>query len=83
MFMAEKPKDIEQILTHESIEIIDAEIREILKSLDDFNYNSFSPEIQDEWYDVEMEAEVAMDRETAKKHLEQFIEKLKKLSVQV
>ncbi len=34
------------------------------------------PEIQEEWYYVEMEAEVAKNRETAKVHLEEFIKKL-------
>ena len=78
----EKPEENEQALSPESIEKIDAEIKEILKSLYDFEFNSFDPEIQDEWYDIEMEAEVALDRVAAKKHLEQFIEKLKRESAQ-
>ena len=77
----ENPEKTEQETSPKSVEIIDAEIKEFFKFLDDFDYNSFSSEIQDERYDVEMEAEVAMDRETAKKRLEQFIEKLKKLSI--
>lgn len=61
----------------ENTEKIDAEIKELLKSLDNFNFNSFRLEIQEEWYWVEQEANVAKDRATAKNHLEQFIEKLK------
>ena len=70
----EKPG--EQIPTPENI---DAEIVELIESLhNNFDFNSFSPEIQDEWYWVEQKAGVAKDRASAKIHLEQFIEKLKK-----
>lgn len=67
----------EQEPSFEDIEKIDAEIKELLESLDNFDFESFSAEIQEEWYWVEQEANVAKDRATAKTHLKQFIEKLK------
>lgn len=71
-------KKSEQEPSFENIEKIDAEIKELLESLDSFDFNFFGPEIQEEWYWVEQEANVAKDRIAAKTHLEQFVEKLKK-----
>lgn len=73
-------KEDEQEPSFENIEKIDAEIKELLESLDNFDFESFSLEIQEEWYWVEQEANVAKDRIAAKTHFEQFIEKLKKES---
>lgn len=70
----------EQEPLFEDIEKIDAEIKEFLESLDNFDFESFSLEIQEEWYWVEQEDNVVKDRMAAKAHLEQFIEKLKEES---
>jgi hypothetical protein len=43
-------------------------------------YNDLSPELQDRWYDAEMEAKVGKDRLAAKNHLEQFIDILRRNS---
>lgn len=59
------------------VEKMDEEIKELLESLDNFDFDSFGPEIQEEWYWVEQEANVAKDRMAAKINLERFIEKLK------
>lgn len=72
----------EQEPQFEDIEKTDAEIKELLESLDDFDFNSFEPRIQEKWYCIEQEANVAKDRIMAKIHLEQFIEKLKKLKAE-
>ncbi len=41
-------------------------------------YNQLTPELQEQWYEVEMEAEVSGDREAAKTHLEEFLKVLGK-----
>ncbi len=62
----------------EDIERIDAEIEGLLQELDDYSdlYDKL-PELQDQWYEVEMEAKVAKDRAAAKAHLEEFVSLLK------
>ncbi|MBU0648810.1 hypothetical protein KJ969_01735 [Patescibacteria group bacterium] len=57
----------------QSPENIDSEIEKLLEIFDSFDFNEFSEQVQDRWYDVEMEARVAKDRETAKAHLEEFL----------
>jgi len=71
-------KDEQEPLFENDIEKIDAEIKELLELLDSFDFDYFNPEIQEEWYWVEQEANVAKDRIAAKIHFEQFIEKLKR-----
>ena len=67
-------------LTPEEIEL---SIEALLAALDEKfgeSYNDLSPELQDRWYDAEMEAKVGKDRVAAKNHLEQFIDILRKNS---
>jgi len=64
----------------ENIEVIDQEIESLIEALDKYNYNNLPEEVQDEWYDVEMEGKVGKDRSAAKAHLEEFIKKLEELS---
>ena len=56
-------------------EEIDAEIEKLLQTLDEYGdlYNKLSLELQDQWYDAEMEAKVGKDRGAAKTHLEKFL----------
>jgi hypothetical protein len=60
-----------------NLENVEAGIKRLLDVLHGYAelYDEF-PDIQEEWYFIEMEAEVAKDRETAKIHLEEFIKKL-------
>jgi len=65
-----------------SPENIDAEIERFLETLDSYISRLWEshPELQEEWYWVEMEARVGLDRQTAKEKLETFIGKLQNLS---
>lgn len=74
---------MEQFPKEPNPENIETEIERLLDALHNKAelYDKF-PEIQREWYDVEMEAEVAKDRKTAKEHLEEFIKKLEELKGQ-
>ena len=65
-------------LTPAEIKEIETDIEKLLERLDEYNYNSFSPKIQDEWYEVEQEATLGKDRELAKAKLERFINTLEK-----
>ena len=58
---------------------IDAAIEELLKRLHEYDYDSLSSEIQEEWYWVEQEANVGKDRELAKAVLKRFLLALKKM----
>lgn len=71
----EKPEHKEN-----SAEEIDAQIRELVVLLDNFDFEAMSPEIQEEWYWVEQEANVGKDRIAAKKHAEEFLNKLREES---
>ena len=65
-----------------SPEEIDAEIERLVGVLYGEEYSDMwhdFPELQEEWYWIEQEAGVALDRQAAKEHLEQFIEKLDSL----
>ena len=55
-------------------EQIETAIEKLLETLHDYSehYDKF-PDLQEEWYNAEMEAEVGADREMAKTHLEHFI----------
>jgi hypothetical protein len=68
---------MEQFSTEPRPENIEAEIERLLDILHGYAelIDEF-PEIQEEWYYVEMEAETGKDRETAKVHLEEFVKKL-------
>jgi|GEM_PF-1381963 len=62
-------------------EEVELSIEALLGALDEEfgeSYNDLSPELQDRWYDAEMEAKVGKDRLAAKTHLEQFIDILRK-----
>lgn len=61
------------------IEKIDAEIEKLLENLRSFyeKWDEMNPELQEEFYWVEMEGGVGKDREAARKKLEEFIRKLK------
>ena len=60
-------------LTPEQTKELEESIEKLLKKLDKYNYNYFSPEIQEEWYFVEQEAGAGKDRELAKANLEKFL----------
>lgn len=66
-------------LASEEAEEIKSSIKELLERLNEYDYNSLSPEVQDEWYWVEEEAEKGEDRELAKAVLEQFLVALSKI----
>ncbi len=63
-------------LTPEEVEKIETDIRTLLERLSEYNYDSFDPETQDEWYWVEQEVEAGKDREIAKAVLERFLKVL-------
>lgn len=69
-------KNIENL---KNVENIEQEIEKLLGELYGFaeKYENLETELQSEWYDVEMEAEVGKDREKAKVNLQEFIVKLK------
>ena len=61
-------------------ENIDSAIERMTAELNEkYDFMELTPELQEEWYMVEMEAGVARDREAAKKHLEEFMEKLESI----
>jgi len=65
-----------------SPEDIDQEIERLVEVLYSGEYSDMwhnFPELQEEWYWIEQEAGVALDRQAAKEHLEQFIKKLDSL----
>jgi len=64
-------------LTVAELEEINITIENLLKRLDEYDFCSLSPELQDEWYWVEAEAEAGKDRELAKAVLERFLDILK------
>ena len=68
---------MEQFPTEPSPENVEADIERLLDVLHGYAelYDEF-PEIQEDWYYAEMEAETSQDREAAKVHLEEFIKKL-------
>ena len=68
----------EKIPTPENVE---AQIEQLLEKLDNLVPDLWHshPEIQEEWYWVEMESKTGKNREQAKSNLETFIEKLQNL----
>ncbi|MDP2705653.1 MAG: hypothetical protein Q8O49_00380 [bacterium] len=58
---------------------IESQIENLLERLDSLSYDQMPAGIQDEWYEVEMEAQVGQDRETAAEHLNQFVEKISQI----
>ncbi|MDP1706876.1 MAG: hypothetical protein Q8L36_03605 [bacterium] len=56
--------------------VIESKIENLLERLDSLPFDQMPTEIQGEWYEVEMEARVGQDRETAAEHLNQFVEKI-------
>lgn len=67
-------------LTLEEVKKNEESIEKLLKDLDQYDLESCSPELQDEWYWVEQEAEAGKDRELAKANLERFLKLLQKES---
>lgn len=63
-------------MNFEEINNPETEILDLLENLNSFDYESFDEVIQEEWYYIEQEALVALDRVTAKENLERFISKL-------
>ncbi len=74
----EIPKNIEQLLSPEEIEKIEVEIRELLKDLDNYDFNSFDDDVQEEWISTEQEAAAGLDRIEAKGNLERLLDYLKR-----
>lgn len=73
---------MEEFPQEPSPEDVDREIEKLLEVLYSEEYSDMYhdfPELQEEWYWVEQEANIALDRAAAKEHLEEFIEKLKSL----
>ncbi|MFH1508568.1 MAG: hypothetical protein ABIE68_00110 [bacterium] len=66
-------------LSPEDIEKIDASIKELLERSGKIDYDSLTPELQDQCYWAEMEASAGKDRELAKTVLEKFLEKVENL----
>ncbi|MEK9185973.1 MAG: hypothetical protein AAB885_00110 [Patescibacteria group bacterium] len=62
-----------------SPENIESRIEQLLETLENYAeyFDQLTVEQQDRWYDIEMEAKVGKDRESAKTQLEGFIEWLK------
>jgi len=74
---------IEKIPTPENVDLLIDQLLDKLAEYGDL-YDEVSPELQEQWYWAEMEAEVGKDRETTKAKLEEFlktveIEKQKKI----
>lgn len=67
-----------------SPENIDLVIKKLLEILESYNelFNELSPELQDQWYDAEMEAKVGKDRLAATIHLQQFLKTLEKIKAE-
>lgn len=63
----------ENEMSEEEKEKIEQEISELKKKLDDYDYNSVSPEIKDNWYYVELEVDAGKDRELALTNLQEFL----------
>jgi hypothetical protein len=61
---------------------VEAEINELLAELKVFDYEGWyhelSAEMQERWYDADMEAQVGKNREQARDNFAQFLEALKK-----
>jgi hypothetical protein len=67
-------------LSPEATEALKQKINEGIGVLYSYDYESFSPEILEEWISVGQEAEAGADLEMAMKRLEQFLEFLQKES---
>lgn len=63
-------------ISSEQAEELEKAIDGQLNRLNEYDYESFNPEIQEEWYWVEQEAVVGQDRELAKAVLERFLKLL-------
>ena len=63
----------ESDLTPEQVGEVNAAIEGLLDRLHEYDYDSQSPALQDEWYLVETEAEAGRDRELAKLTLENLL----------
>ena len=64
-------------LTPEKLQEIETEVEKLLEQLDEYDFDSFGPEVQEEWYWAELEAGAGKDRELAVVILKRFISTLK------
>lgn len=58
-------------------EAVDVTIEKLLSKLDEYDPKDFSEEIQYEWYWIEQEARVGIDRKQARAKLEEFLKKIR------
>ena len=63
-------------LTQEQAKELEGSIEKLLGDLNQYDFGSYGPEIQNEWYLVEQEALTGKDRELAKANLERFLKVL-------
>lgn len=66
----------ERELMPEETKELEGSIEKLLGDLNQYDFESCSPERQDEWYWVEQEAGAGKDRELAKANLERFLKTL-------
>jgi len=64
-------------LTPEESEEIERTIKELLASLDDYDYDSFDEDTQEKYYWAALEAEAGKDRELALAVLRRFVDTLR------
>lgn len=62
---------------------IESRIESLLERLGSLPYDKMPAEIQDEWYEVEMEAKVGQDRKAAAENLNQFVEKISQIETKL
>lgn len=58
---------------------IESRIECLLEKLDSLPYDKMPTEIQNEWYEVEIEAKVGQNREAAADNLNRFVEKISQI----
>lgn len=63
----------EKELTPKEIEKLEESIAKLLGDLNQYDFESCSPEAQEEWYGVEQEAGAGRDRELAEANLKRFL----------
>lgn len=57
---------------------LEESIKDLLKSLDNYDFVKFSPKIQEDWYWVELEATAGKDRQLAEVNLKRLLKVLQK-----
>lgn len=66
------------MFSKEEVEKMDAEIKELVASLDGYDFSSFDDDVQEEWISTEQEALAGLDRTAAKANLERLLDYLKR-----